>query len=159
MAELKFDGLAINLANIGRAVPSYAMMVIPLPLTLTLAPILGYDAGFGLTFLPIFLAMTFLAIPPLPDPATEPREARSGQHGAAEPGQDEADHDRGPRRPVGGIGRHQRRRLPSQSMTPEGLTDVWLSSVLDTDVRVRNTNRIGDGLVGMNIRLELDSDA
>lgn len=59
------SGLAINLANIGRAVPSYAMMVIPLPLTLTLAPILGYDAGFGLTFLPIFLAMTFLAIPPL----------------------------------------------------------------------------------------------
>jgi len=44
------SGLAINLANIGRAVPSYAMMVIPLPLTLTLAPI---------------LAMTFLAIPPL----------------------------------------------------------------------------------------------
>ena len=39
------SGLAINLANIGRAVPSYAMMVIPLPLTLTLAPILGYDAG------------------------------------------------------------------------------------------------------------------
>lgn len=59
------SGLAINLANIGRAVPSYAMMVIPLPLTLSLAPILGYDPGFGLTFLPIFLAMTFLAIPPL----------------------------------------------------------------------------------------------
>src|SRR6476646_9286889 len=59
------SGLAINLANIGRAVPSYAMMVIPLPITLTLAPILGYEAGFGLTFLPIFLAMTFLAIPPL----------------------------------------------------------------------------------------------
>jgi osmoprotectant transport system permease protein len=59
------SSLAINLANIGRAIPSYAMMVIPLPLTLTLAPILGYEAGFGLTFLPIFLAMTFLAIPPL----------------------------------------------------------------------------------------------
>src|SRR6185369_2792587 len=44
------SGLAINLANIGRAVPSYAMMVIPLPITLTLAPILGYEAGFGLTF-------------------------------------------------------------------------------------------------------------
>jgi osmoprotectant transport system permease protein len=27
--------------------------------------VLGYDPGFGLTFLPIFLAMTFLAIPPL----------------------------------------------------------------------------------------------
>jgi osmoprotectant transport system permease protein len=59
------SGLAINLANIGRAIPSYAMMVIPVPLTLTLAPILGYEAGFGLTFLPIFIAMTALAIPPL----------------------------------------------------------------------------------------------
>ena len=59
------SSVAINLANIGRAIPSYAMMVIPLPLTLTLAPILGYDTGFGLTFLPIFIAMTFLAIPPL----------------------------------------------------------------------------------------------
>jgi hypothetical protein len=59
------SGLAINLANIGRAIPSYAMMVIPVPLTLTLAPILGYDAGFGLTFLPIFIAMTFLAVPPI----------------------------------------------------------------------------------------------
>lgn len=59
------SGLAINLANIGRAIPSYAMMVIPLPLTLSLAPVLGYDPGFGLTFLPIFIAMTFLAIPPL----------------------------------------------------------------------------------------------
>ncbi len=58
-------GLAINLSNIGRAIPSYAMMVIPLPFALSLAPILGYDPGFGLTFLPIFLAMTFLAIPPL----------------------------------------------------------------------------------------------
>jgi osmoprotectant transport system permease protein len=59
------SSIAINLANIGRAIPSYAMMVIPLPLTLTLAPVLGYDTGFGLTFLPIFIAMTFLAIPPL----------------------------------------------------------------------------------------------
>lgn len=59
------SGLAINLANIGRAIPSFAMMVIPVPLTLTLAPLLGYSPGFGLTFLPIFIAMTFLAIPPL----------------------------------------------------------------------------------------------
>lgn len=58
-------GLAINLSNIGRAVPSYAMMVIPLPFTLSLAPVLGYSPNFGLVFLPIFLAMTFLAIPPL----------------------------------------------------------------------------------------------
>ena len=59
------SNLAINLANIGRAIPSYAMMVIPVPLTLTLAPILGYEPNFGLVFLPPFLAMTFLAIPPL----------------------------------------------------------------------------------------------
>jgi osmoprotectant transport system permease protein len=59
------SGIAINLANIGRAIPSFAMMVIPVPLTLTLAPILGYEPNFGLVFLPPFLAMTFLAIPPL----------------------------------------------------------------------------------------------
>jgi osmoprotectant transport system permease protein len=59
------SGLAINLANIGRAVPSYAMMVIALAFTLALAPVLGYDRTFGLTFLPIFIAMTFLAVPPL----------------------------------------------------------------------------------------------
>jgi Phosphotransferase enzyme family len=43
-------------------------------------------------------------------------------------------------------------------MTPEGLSDAWLSSVLNTDVRVGGSSRIGDGLVGMNIRLELASD-
>lgn len=59
------SGLAINLANIGRAVPSFAMMVIPVPLTLTLAETGLYDPNFGLVFLPPFLAMTFLAIPPL----------------------------------------------------------------------------------------------
>ena len=58
-------GLAINIANIGRAIPSYAMMVIPLPLTLALAPVLGYSPTLGLNFLPIFLAMTLLAIPPI----------------------------------------------------------------------------------------------
>lgn len=59
------SGFAINLANIGRAVPSFAMMVIPVPLTLTLAETGLYPAPFGLVFLPPFLAMTFLAIPPL----------------------------------------------------------------------------------------------
>ncbi|MEO5939282.1 MAG: ABC transporter permease [Candidatus Limnocylindrales bacterium] len=59
------SGVAINLANVGRAVPSFGMMAILLPITLLLAPVLHYDEGFGLTFLPIFLAMTFLAIPPL----------------------------------------------------------------------------------------------
>ena len=43
-------------------------------------------------------------------------------------------------------------------MTPEGLTDSWLSSVLQTEVKVGGTSRIGDGLVGMNVRLELASD-
>jgi osmoprotectant transport system permease protein len=59
------SALAINLANIGRAIPSFAMMVIPVPLTLTLAETGIYDPTFGLVFLPPFLAMTFLAIPPL----------------------------------------------------------------------------------------------
>jgi osmoprotectant transport system permease protein len=59
------SGFAINFANVGRAIPSYAMMVIPLPLALTLAPILGYDPTFGLNTLPILIAMIFLAIPPL----------------------------------------------------------------------------------------------
>jgi len=43
-------------------------------------------------------------------------------------------------------------------MRPEALTDSWLSSVLHTNVQVTGTSRIGDGLVGMNIRLELESD-
>ena len=60
------SGLAINLANIGRAVPSFAMMVIPLPLTLLfLGPLLGMSPNAAFTFLPPFLAMVFLAIPPL----------------------------------------------------------------------------------------------
>lgn len=57
--------LGINLANIGRAVPSYALMVMLLPVMLGLAPVLGYDPRLGLRFLPIFLAMTLLAIPPI----------------------------------------------------------------------------------------------
>ena len=43
-------------------------------------------------------------------------------------------------------------------MTPEGLTDAWLSGVFGTEVTVGETSRIGDGLVGMNIRMELQSD-
>lgn len=61
----RWSSAAINVANIGRAIPSYAMMVILLPLTLSLAPIAGYDPTLGLDFLPILLAMTVLAIPPL----------------------------------------------------------------------------------------------
>lgn len=57
--------LGINLANIGRAIPSYAVMVMLLPVMLGLAPVLGYDPALGLTFFPIFLAMVLLAIPPI----------------------------------------------------------------------------------------------
>lgn len=57
--------LGINLANIGRAIPSYAVMVMILPVALSLAPTLGYDPRFGLTYIPIFLAMVLLAIPPI----------------------------------------------------------------------------------------------
>lgn len=57
--------LAINLANIGRAVPSYAVMVMVLPVSLALAPTLGYSPTLGLNFFPIFIAMALLAIPPI----------------------------------------------------------------------------------------------
>ena len=57
--------LAINLANIGRAVPSYAVLVMVLPVSLGLAPILGYSPSLGLNFIPILVAMTLLAIPPI----------------------------------------------------------------------------------------------
>jgi osmoprotectant transport system permease protein len=57
--------LGINLANVGRAIPSYAVMVMILPVALSLAPTLGYDPRFGLTYIPIFLAMVLLAIPPI----------------------------------------------------------------------------------------------
>ena len=61
----RFANLAINLANIGRAVPSYALMLAILPITLLAAPTFGYDPAFGLSELPIFLAMMLLAIPPI----------------------------------------------------------------------------------------------
>ncbi|HYH93082.1 MAG TPA: ABC transporter permease [Candidatus Saccharimonadales bacterium] len=57
--------LAINLANIGRAVPSYAVMVMILPLSLALAPVVGYSPTLGLNTIPILVAMTLLAIPPI----------------------------------------------------------------------------------------------
>lgn len=57
--------LAINMANIGRAVPSYAILVIILPLSLSLAPVIGYTPEAGLNFLPIVISMSLLAIPPI----------------------------------------------------------------------------------------------
>ena len=61
----RLAGIAVNVANIGRAIPSYAMMGILLPISLAAAPVLGYDPGLGLAFLPVFGAMTLLAIPPI----------------------------------------------------------------------------------------------
>lgn len=61
----RWANVAINVANIGRAVPSYAILVMVLPITLTLAPILGYSASLGLNLLPILVSMTLLAIPPI----------------------------------------------------------------------------------------------
>ena len=55
----RYANAAINLANIGRAVPSYAVIVIILPISLALVPQLG------LNVIPTFLAMVLLAIPPI----------------------------------------------------------------------------------------------
>lgn len=51
--------IAINVANIGRAVPSYAVMAIVLPVSLSISP------EYGLAVIPTFLGMTLLAIPPV----------------------------------------------------------------------------------------------
>ena len=61
----RWASLAINMANIGRAVPSYAILVMVLPISLALAPELGYSPSLGLSFIPTFLAMVLLAIPPI----------------------------------------------------------------------------------------------
>ncbi len=55
----RFASLAINIANIGRALPSYALVVMILPLSLTISP------EYGLDPIPTFVAMTLLAIPPI----------------------------------------------------------------------------------------------
>ncbi|MCU1398640.1 MAG: hypothetical protein JWN62_1749 [Acidimicrobiales bacterium] len=41
---------------------------------------------------------------------------------------------------------------------PEDVTGEWLSTVFDTEVELTGQQRIGDGLVGMNLRLALRSD-
>jgi osmoprotectant transport system permease protein len=55
----RFASLAINIANIGRALPSYALVVMILPISLTISP------EFGLDPIPTFVAMSLLAIPPI----------------------------------------------------------------------------------------------
>jgi osmoprotectant transport system permease protein len=57
--------VGINIANIGRAIPSYAVLAMILPVSLALAPVIGYRPVVGLSFLPTFGAMTLLAIPPI----------------------------------------------------------------------------------------------
>lgn len=44
-------------------------------------------------------------------------------------------------------------------MQPEQITSEWLSAVLGHDVELAGTQRIGDGLVGMNLRLTLAPSA
>lgn len=46
-------------------------------------------------------------------------------------------------------------RLRSGAMAPEEITSEWLSEKLGADVSITGERRIGDGLVGMNIRYEL----
>ncbi len=42
-------------------------------------------------------------------------------------------------------------------MTPEQISSAWLSSVFDADVELTDQARVGDGLVGMNLRLSLSA--
>jgi osmoprotectant transport system permease protein len=51
--------LAVGLANIGRAIPTFAMMGILLPFTQ------AFDPALGFTLYPTLLAMIILAIPPI----------------------------------------------------------------------------------------------
>jgi osmoprotectant transport system permease protein len=53
----RFVALAINVANIGRALPSYALVVMILPVSLTISP------EYGLDPIPTFVAMSLLAVP------------------------------------------------------------------------------------------------
>ena len=43
-------------------------------------------------------------------------------------------------------------------MAPEQITSAWLTSVFGAEVRLVDSSRVGDGLVGMNLRLALASD-
>jgi osmoprotectant transport system permease protein len=55
----KGSALVVNIANIGRAIPSYAVIVMILPVSLALSP------EYGLDLIPTFVAMVVLAIPPI----------------------------------------------------------------------------------------------
>jgi hypothetical protein len=47
----------------------------------------------------------------------------------------------------------------SDQLRPDWLTAEWIGGVLGAEVRSLSERRIGDGLVGMNLRLTLDHDA
>lgn len=51
------DAIAVAVANIGRAVPSFGVLALALPFTIAI--------GLGLGFWPTFLALLLLAIPPV----------------------------------------------------------------------------------------------
>ena len=55
----RFAFLAVNIANIGRAIPSYGAMAMIWPISLAISP------QFGLNLIPTFAAMTLLGIPPI----------------------------------------------------------------------------------------------
>lgn len=55
----RFAFLAVNIANIGRAIPSYGAMAMIWPISLAISP------EYGLNLIPTFGAMTLLAIPPI----------------------------------------------------------------------------------------------
>jgi osmoprotectant transport system permease protein len=55
----RFAFAAVNVANIGRAIPSYAAMAMIWPIAFAISPTLG------LALIPTFVAMTLLAIPPI----------------------------------------------------------------------------------------------
>ncbi len=58
LGHVRRGGLfAMNVVNIGRAIPSFAIVAIALPISLSL--------GLGLGFWPTWLAVFFLAMPPL----------------------------------------------------------------------------------------------
>ena len=53
----RFELLAVGLANLGRAVPTFGILALVLPLSIRF--------GWGLGFWPTFVALFFLALPPI----------------------------------------------------------------------------------------------
>lgn len=53
----RFEFLAVTIANLGRAIPSFAIVALTLPLSIRF--------GLGLGFWPTFAALFFLAVPPI----------------------------------------------------------------------------------------------